>query len=102
MFDKCIRCFVLMAVCSSQAFAHSIFLDCKANDSEVECKGSFSDGSAADNLPVEVISYDDELIVQGKTDSEASFTFTSPNQDFYILMDAGPGHVVEVDMQDIR
>lgn len=29
------------------------------------------------------------------------YRFTLPDQPFYLLMDAGPGHVFEVDWKDI-
>lgn len=86
---------------SLPAFAHSVFLNCSAKDSSVECVGSFSDGSSAAGFPFEVISYEDQLLLQGNTDQAAYFSFPVPTEDYYILMDAGPGHVVEVDMLDV-
>lgn len=93
---------LLLGLFSCPAFSHSIFLNCTESNEQIECIGSFSDGSEANNLPIEVISYSDELLVQGKTGANASFSVDRPNQDYYILMDAGPGHVVEVDMLDVQ
>lgn len=92
---------LLLSLISTPLLAHSIYLDCSSLNNQIECKGSFSDGSSASDLPIEVISYEDQLITQGHTDQNASFIFKVPTEDYYILMDAGPGHVVEVDMQDV-
>ncbi|OMH33676.1 hypothetical protein [Motiliproteus sp. MSK22-1] len=86
---------------SGSANAHSLFLTCEQQDSQIHCTGGFSDGSSADDLPIEVISYEDEALFAGKTDKTSTFKFGVPHQDYYILLDAGPGHVVEVDMGDI-
>ncbi len=93
--------FVAACCLSSQVSAHSLFLNCEQQDENIACTGGFSDGTKANNLPVEVFSYDDELLAQGKTDDNSHYQFTRPDSDFYILMDAGPGHVVEVDVADI-
>ncbi|MBB1487949.1 hypothetical protein H4O21_15185 [Oceanospirillum sp. D5] len=93
---------LLSALTSSIAMAHSINLVCSQSDKQVSCKGGFSDGSEASNLPWEVISYDDQLLYQGHTSNRSEFSFQAPGEDFYILMDAGPGHVVELDITDIE
>lgn len=92
---------LIAALFSSSASAHSIQLDCSQAGNTVECQGGFSDGSAASNLPWEVISYDDQLLHTGKTSEGSEFSFPAPGEDYYILMDAGPGHVVELDVADI-
>lgn len=98
-----LRCaLVLLALSATPASAHSIFLDCANTAGQVECKGSFSDGSSASDFPFEVISYEDELLVAGQSDGNSQFDFPLPEQDYYILLDGGPGHVVEVDMQDVQ
>jgi len=102
MFFKRGGVIILCALISAPVMAHSIFLDCGTKEELVECKVSFSDGSKAENTPFEVISYDDELLIQGKTDTASSFSFNTPDQEYYILLDAGPGHVLELDMQDIE
>lgn len=90
-----------LSLTTATAYGHSIFLNCEQQDTQVHCTGGFSDGSAADNLPIEVISYDDEPLANGMTDESSRYQFDLPTTDYYILLDAGPGHVVEVDMQDI-
>ena len=88
-------------VSSQLSHAHSIDLDCSQVQQEVQCKGGFSDGSGTSNLPYEVISYNDDVLAQGLSSEQSTFTFPLPEQDYYILLDAGPGHVVELDMQDV-
>ena len=88
-------------VSSQLSHAHSINLDCSQVQQEVQCKGGFSDGSGASNLPYEVISYNDDVLAKGRSSEQSNFAFPLPEQDYYILLDAGPGHVVELDMQDV-
>lgn len=96
--------FWLIGLCmvAGNLSAHSIFVDCKDRAEAVTCQASFSDGSSAENLPFEVISYEDEPLLAGNTDSASAFVFARPQSEFYILLDAGPGHVVEVDMEEIE
>lgn len=102
MYAKQIGALALISLASVPAFAHSIFLNCTNADTQIECKSSFSDGSSAENIPFEVISYDDELLKKGRTDPASSFSFLKPDQEYYILLDAGPGHVIELDMLDVE
>lgn len=81
--------------------AHSLFMDCEQQGLDVSCLASFSDGSSVAGMPFEVISYDDSLLISGRTDEASVFTFPHPKTEFYILLDAGPGHVIEVDMVDV-
>lgn len=46
-------------------------------------------------------SYDNSLLSSGRSDVKGVFRFELPDQPFYLLMDAGPGHVFEVDWKDI-
>lgn len=102
MFAKQAIVFGAFALLSAPSFAHSIFLNCSTANEQIECKGSFSDGSAASDFPFEVISYEDELLVKGQTDKDSAFSFPTPDQDYYILLDAGPGHVIELDILDVQ
>ncbi|WP_415889579.1 hypothetical protein ACMXYV_16940 [Neptuniibacter sp. SY11_33] len=81
--------------------AHSLFMDCEQQETDVKCLASFSDGSSVANMPYEVISYNDKLLYSGRTDEASIFKFALPQTDYFILLDAGPGHVVEVDMADV-
>lgn len=88
--------------CSAIAWAHNPLAECKAVDAQtIECIGRFSDGSAATGVTLDVLSYDDKLLMQGKLDSDSKLRFQRPDEDFYVLFDAGPGHVVEIDQAEI-
>ncbi len=80
--------------------AHSLFMQCHERAQDIYCQAGFSDGSSARDLPFEVISYEDQLLMSGQA-SDSGFSFSRPQTEFYILLDAGPGHVVELDMQEI-
>jgi hypothetical protein len=83
---------VLCAGFSASALAHNPMCECKAIDAEqIECTGGFSDGSGAPGVTLDVIGYDETVLVPGKLGAE-----------FYVLFDAGPGHVVEIDQADIQ
>ena len=93
---------VFLVFFSLPVSAHSIFMDCKQEGADVSCIASFSDGSSAENIAYEVLSYEDEVLLQGMTDRSSGFKFPVPVNDYYVLLDAGPGHVVDVDMTDIH
>lgn len=85
------------------AAAHYPVCACTMKDaSTVRCEGGFSDGTPAPGVPVEVIAYDEQVIVRGVTDETSGFEFARPSGEFFVLFDAGPGHVVEIDHPEIR
>lgn len=87
---------------SSVAQAHSPVCRCNAEGAEIVCQGGFSDGSSASGVTLEVISHDEEVLFSGTLDGESKIRFARPDKDFYVLMDAGPGHTVELDFTDIE
>ena len=42
------------------------------------------------------------ILVPGKVGQDSSLTFKKPDGEFYVLFDAGPGHIVEIDQADIE
>lgn len=99
--------FVLLAaagvVAASAAQAHYPICECKMADAKtVKCTGGFSDGSKAPGVTLDVISYDEQVLVKGKLGSDSTIIFPRPAQDFYVLFDAGPGHTVEVEHTSIK
>ena len=87
---------------ASAAQAHNPLAECKtAGDEQVQCTGGFSDGSGAPGVTMDVISYDEQILVNGKLDDKSTLTFDRPDGEFYVLFDAGPGHIVEIDHVDI-
>lgn len=96
--------FVCAATFYSPAYAHYPLLDCRfgAEDSaQVYCIAGFSDGSKAPNVLMEVFSEDDEVVAQGRTNDRALFDFNRPDGAFFIIMDAGPGHVIEIPDEEV-
>jgi hypothetical protein len=94
---------ILCAGVSTQALAHNPLCECKEIDGEqIRCTGGFSDGSGAQGVTLDVIGYDESILVPGKLGPDSTLTFKKPAGEFYVLFDAGPGHVVEVDQVDIQ
>ncbi|QLL16616.1 hypothetical protein H0I86_21210 [Pseudomonas chlororaphis subsp. aurantiaca] len=91
------------AVFSGGALAHNPMCECKQIDGEqIRCTGGFSDGSGAPGVTMDVIGYDETILVPGKLGADSTLTFKKPDAEFYVLFDAGPGHVVEIDQADIE
>jgi len=94
---------LLAAACSSVALAHNPMCECKQiDDQQIRCTGGFSDGSGAPGVTLDVVGYDESILVPGKLGSDSTVTFKRPDAEFYVLFDAGPGHVVEIDQADIQ
>ena len=88
---------------SSPALAHNPMCECKPVDGEqIRCVGGFSDGSGAPGVTLDVIGYDETILLPGKLGADSSMTFKRPGGEFYVLFDAGPGHIVEIDHVDIE
>ncbi|AZF04666.1 hypothetical protein [Pseudomonas sp. R5-89-07] len=106
MFKRLTRagCVLLLGVGFSHvALAHNPMCECKEIAGEqIQCKGGFSDGSGAPGVTLDVIGYDETILVPGKLGADSTLTFKKPASEFYVLFDAGPGHVVEIDQADIQ
>lgn len=88
---------------SSLAMAHNPICECKqVADGQIQCTGGFSDGSGAPGVTLDVVGYDESILVPGKLGADSTLTFKRPEGEFYVLFDAGPGHVVEIDQADIE
>lgn len=96
---------LLLFLVSANSSAHYPILHChfinNDNQSLVECSAGFSDRSIAANVVMEVYSENDELISAGKTDEAAIYRFEPSSEIFFIIMDAGPGHVIEISDEDV-
>ncbi|MGH8381317.1 hypothetical protein [Pseudomonas sp.] len=94
---------LLLLGAASPALAHNPMCECKPIDAgQIECTGGFSDGSGAPGVTLDVIGYNEEILVPGKLGENSKLTFKRPEGEFYVLFDAGPGHVVEIDYADIE
>ena len=87
---------------SPLALAHNPICECEEHGTgEIVCTGGFSDGSGAPGVTLDVISYEEEVLVPGKLGEDSRLSFKRPDGEFYVLFDAGPGHVVEIDHTEI-
>jgi len=94
---------VLCAGFGASALAHNPICECRAIDAEqIRCTGGFSDGSGAPGVTLDVIGYDESILLPGKLGADSTLTFKKPDTAFYVLFDVGPGHVVEIDQADIQ
>jgi hypothetical protein len=50
---------------------------------------------------MEIFSDEDEVLASGTTDDQAMYQFPLPDSDYFILMDAGPGHVLEISNDEV-
>ena len=95
--------FILLIGLSDQTLAHTPICECKAIDSEyIRCTGGFSDGGGAPGVTLDVIGYDETILVPGQLGADSTLTFKRPDSAFYVLLDVGPGHIVEIDQADIK
>ncbi len=101
--------FLLIAICStlmsSLSFAHYPILTCSVQQTNekkvVICEASFSNRAKAPNVIMEIFSDEDEVLASGTTDDQAMYQFPLPDSDYFILMDAGPGHVLEISNDEV-
>lgn len=68
---------------------------------EIRCKGGFSDDSGAPGIALDVTSYGEQILVPSKLSVDSTLVFKRSDSEFYMLFDASPGHVMEVDHTDI-
>jgi len=96
----------LLALCASfshSALAHAPYCQCEdIGGEQVRCKGGLSDGANAPGVTLDVIGYDERILVHGKLGEDSTFTFKRPAGEFYVLMEIGPGQVAEVDHSQIK
>ncbi len=98
---------------TSSALAHTPLCFCYDNgDETITCEGGFSDGSSAAGVAIRIVDENDEVIavkdkggevicLEGKMDEDSEFTFTKPEVLYKVIFDAGPGHTVEIESEDI-
>ncbi|MEA2101479.1 MAG: hypothetical protein U9P80_02750 [Thermodesulfobacteriota bacterium] len=84
------------------ALAHTPMCTCYDNgDGTIFCEGGFSDGSSASGVEIRIENAGGKIIFKGKMDEFSEFSCDKPEGKYKVIFDAGPGHVVEVDGQDI-
>jgi hypothetical protein len=84
------------------AFAHHPFGECRQVDRKtVRCTGGF-DEKPVPGLRIDILDDQDKILIRGRLDAKASFTFDKPAVPFYVLIDAGPGQVVGIDDTEVK
>ncbi len=93
-----ILCFTtIFFLAASAAYAHTPLMICFDNgDNTITCQGGFSDGSSAAGVLMQIQTPSGRIILSGRMDSTAEFTFQKPRGDFMVVLDAGPEHQVRV------
>ena len=91
---------LLLSVATAQA--HTPLCTCFDNgDETITCEGGFSDGSSAAGVTMRVFDKDNKLLIESKMNADSEFTFNKPTAPYKVEFDAGPGHKVEIDGDDI-
>ena len=106
-------CMALGFFLTSHVLSHTPLCSCYDNgDETITCEGGFSDGSSAAGVSIKVVDKSGEVIsvkdedgeiirLEGKMDEDSEFTFIKPQMPYKVIFDAGPGHAVEIDGEDI-
>ncbi|MCB5190921.1 hypothetical protein LG198_09300 [Methylobacillus arboreus] len=96
---------MMVLLASTAVMAHGVHIPigkCWTESKHVICEGGESDGHPLPDALVEVISYDEKTLVSGKLDEKSRIRFARPDSEFYILIDDGPGQVIEIDWKDVK
>lgn len=86
---------LLTATLPAYSFAHGADISCEAEDSQHSCTLELDEISPA-NLSIEVMSLDLYRLSKTRSNARGEFTFIAPKQKYFLLIDAGPGHVFDV------
>jgi hypothetical protein len=68
----------------------------------VRCEGGFADGTGVPGVSLDIIRYDGTIVLQTKFAADSTVSFKRPEDEFYILFDAGAGQSFDVDYKDIK
>ena len=95
-------CMALGFFLGSQVFGHTPLCTCYDNgDGTITCEGGFSDESSGAGVLMRVVDKNGKVLLEGKMDEDGEFTFTKPEVPYKVIFDAGPGHAVEIEGEDI-
>ncbi|WP_417597527.1 hypothetical protein [Oceanospirillum sp.] len=92
---------VVVGLLSQTVQAHFPIMTCELENGMIRCETGFSDGSLTVNKPVTVLDYDDEILLQLKTDSASAVEFSAPEGEYYIRFDSGHEQPVEIDYDEL-
>jgi hypothetical protein len=87
---------------AGQAYAHSPLFDCFDNgDGTILCEGGFSDGSSASGVSIHIKDKQGNTLEELKMNADSEVTFNKPSVPYSATFDAGEGHRVTVDGENI-
>ncbi|GAB0148258.1 MULTISPECIES: hypothetical protein [Marichromatium] len=87
---------------ATPALAHTPLCSCYDNgDGTVFCEGGFSDGSSASGVAIRVLDASGSAVIEGAMTEDSEFEFDKPDGEYKVVFDAGPGHEIEIDGEDI-
>ena len=92
----------LLLLVAATAVAHTPLCSCYDNgDGTITCEGGFSDGSSASGVEMRVEDKNGKVLIKGTMDEDSEFTCKKPGCLYKVILDAGPGHVLEIDGDEI-
>ncbi|WP_175498232.1 hypothetical protein [Desulfuromusa kysingii] len=90
-----------MLLLVATASAHTALMSCfDEGDGTITCEGGFSDGSSASGVKFHV-AQKGQKILETKMNEYSEVNFKKPEGDYQAVFDAGEGHQVIVDGNDI-
>ena len=92
----------LLLLLATIAVAHTPLCSCYDNgDATITCEGGFSDGSSAAGVEMRVVDKDGKVLIKSTMDEDSEFTCKKPGSPYKVILNAGPGHMVEIDGDEI-
>ena len=92
---------ILLMFSLSTASAHTALMSCfDEGDGTITCEGGFSDGSSASGVEFRV-EQKGKVILKTKMSEYSEVNFKKPDSDYQAVFNAGEGHAVYVDGNDI-
>ncbi|MCP4114577.1 MAG: hypothetical protein GY737_04105 [Desulfobacteraceae bacterium] len=87
---------------AAPALAHTPLCSCwDEGDGTITCEGGFSDGSSAQGVVMYVNEKNGKTLFKGQMNEFSEFSFKKPSQSYTVIFDAGEGHKVEVNGEEI-
>ncbi len=94
--------FALSLSVAGGASAHTPLCSCYDNgDNTITCEGGFSDGSSASGVKMRVEDKGGKVLLSGTMSEDSEFVFDKPSVPYKVVFDAGEGHVIENDGDEI-
>ena len=84
------------------ALAHTPLVACyDMGAGTILCEGGFSDGSSAAGVRLAVRDRAGRVLLEGVMGEDSAFVFDEPRGRYTVLFDAGAGHRVEIQGDDV-